>query len=82
MFKKLSFGVLSLCLPLITFAQEATEPFDGTISIDSSLSSIDFGSVISDIGSMAATAMISALSLAAGIWGVLFIWRKVRSSAG
>lgn len=82
MFEKLKYRLFGLALALSPAALLAQESGAKTpIEIDSAMSSIDFASLFSALGGMIATAMIAALSLGAGVWGVLWLWRKVKSAA-
>ncbi|MDO4551766.1 MAG: hypothetical protein Q4C96_11010 [Planctomycetia bacterium] len=69
------FGAILCALPCLVIAQGNT-----AVSVPSDLSGIDFTSMISTLASSLASAIVAALGIAAGCWGVLLIWRKIRSA--
>ncbi len=63
--------------PLSVFAQDG-----GTaVTPDASLTGIDVAAGLSSLGSTLASGITAALGLAVGCWGVLLLWKKIKSAA-
>ncbi|MBR0192563.1 MAG: hypothetical protein IJQ31_10915 [Thermoguttaceae bacterium] len=73
-------GALALSavlLPALVFAEGASPQ---TIELDEAISNINIASGLTSVGEKVATGLCLGIGLAASIWAIQLVWRKIRSS--
>ena len=79
MIKKLCVGVGAVLAPVLAFAEGSGS--GGSFQINSAFSDMDMSSLVTELGSTLFTGLTAAIGLAAGCWGIVLIWRKIKSAA-
>ena len=75
--------VLTGAVALSAFAVPALVRVEGgeSVQLDSSITGIDIAGGLSSVGSMVASGIALGIGLAASIWAIQLVWRKIRSVA-
>lgn len=78
MIKSFLVSSAALLLPVVAFAEETT---GGGIVMNDAFSSMDMSGIISSLATTLFTGVSAAIGLAAGVWGMCLLWRKIRGAA-
>ncbi len=76
--------VLTGAVALSAFVFPALVRAEGSgqsVTLDSSITGIDIAGGLSSVGSMVASGLALGIGLAASIWAIQLVWRKIRSVA-